>query len=226
MRISKVRMALMVIVALSAWWINPPMAAADQQVNLLFVDSYPAAGDNPNCSKGECADIIADNAGILGIDPAQIQLIGKLDGISGGSTTDTIEGGVFPFSSTPVDGTWECDGAGCTLTIDFSALALDWQIVKIIAKDGNDIAIGDFLTEGLLQGPLDDVQSAFISTAEIQAWCADNPGFPGSCTFGKFSHIYVFGVNQQRQVPEPGTLMLLGLGIAGLGAVARRRLVR
>lgn len=40
---------------------------------------------------------------------------------------------------------------------------------------------------------------------------------------GAISHVAIWGVSERNSVPEPGTLGLLGLGLAGMAAEMRRR---
>ena len=189
----------------------------------------------------ECGDIIAANELLLGLPAGSIQLIGKIGSTSDGNPvafeTDTVQS---PFNGVGVDlePSWVCVDTGgltdgCTLTLNFEDLENDWQIVKIIAKTGKigsssaDDKDGVFVrSNGLLTTGIEDLQAAFISEAERDAWFA---AIGGTGDNGKYSHLWVFGVEstpeeeQEEKVPEPGTVMLLGVGLLGLGAAIRGR---
>jgi hypothetical protein len=205
-------------------------------VSTLVFEDPPGAqfgGNGGNPTEGQLDDIIAANESALGID---IQAIGKYT-----PSTDLFEaaagtnfGGTFLSFTCNTPGT-DCN-SGFTIDFDFSGLAVDWQIVKIVVKAaGPQMPFGAFSLSGpqdLQAGPLDDLQSAFISASEYAEYVlAANALCGGGCNHGRFfnpgiSHIYIFGTPVTANVPEPATLVLLGSGLVGLAIVARTKMGR
>ena len=203
-------------------------AKADQISEMVYTQ---IVGDNLNCSQDdECASIMAANEILMGLPAGSIQVIGKFTP-STGVLTDLGA----PFVGHDLNESWVCDEVtGCMLSLDFSSFDFDWQIVKIIMKDGkvtNPLGgDGDFIRSNMpleTAGNVDDIQFAHVSIAQRDIWlneiCA--PGTPGcSLNNGRYSHFWVFGVRTEgTTVPEPATLVLLGMSVIAVGAVARKR---
>jgi hypothetical protein len=155
----------------------------------------------------DTTNIISANTTLLGV---PVQLIGGDDtGGFGALSSLTLS----DFSVAHMNGDL---GSGWYFTVDFSGLSVDWQIVKIIVKAGN-VQDGIFVTTSLFT-PTDDLQEAFISDAEFAAWqaAAGRTEPPADV-----SHFMALGT--PTEVPEPGTLALVGLSLLGLGMFARRK---
>jgi hypothetical protein len=201
-------------------------------------------GSGGQPSDAQMAALAASNAAQLGVPVDQIGKVDTGDGTawtftplspftSGMFTSFTCNGG----STTPPCNTGSGPATGFMVQFDFTALASDWQIVKIVVKpDGPQFPWGAFVINkaDLQVEPLDNIQAAFISNAEYAKFIAAGDllacATANACTDGYWnpgiSSIHLFGTPSTPGVPEPGTLLLLGLGLLGVGAAARKKIAR
>jgi hypothetical protein len=205
--------------------------------NLVFEGpAFVGAGPGGSISQAQIDAIVAANEVKLGLLPGTIDLIGQ---INLGLTATFTQAAGSNFTSSMFLGVTGCTVSDCTgafqVNFDFAGLDKDWQIVKIAELGGPaQWAKGVWVTDTLQIGPLSDLQSGSVSLQEWLDYTASaktvsgcsGPQPPGGCNHdlgNPIWHMLVFGVGTQTSVPEPGTLMLLGLGLIGAGAAARKK---
>ena len=103
-------------------------------------------------------------------------------------------------------------GGNETATVSWDGPSLfDCGICILLVKDGNNAPNQIYFNLGPTGYDWDGVESIFISNPLI---------WPNG---GSISHVSIFAVSEPtQQVPEPGSLTLLGLGLLGLARLSRR----
>jgi hypothetical protein len=149
--------------------------------------------DGPLGNTDEEAAFIED---YLGLDPGTLSFLFKAE------APDTVDGDIdVDFDDDSATISWDLTGTG---------FELNW----ILLKDGNVQPLGHLYT---LYGVTDDqvLTSNGDQTVEFIDPDTGDPIDRG------ISHISFFGT--PHEAPEPTTLLLLGTGLAGLGAFLRRK---
>ena len=121
-----------------------------------------------------------------------------------------------PFLLSPAGAGWTnvSDGAGLSFTQDGNTGT--WSFDSSMWDDNANLAIGFKFGTGNL--PDEWFVYSLQDLVSSGNWEFFNVGGVG----GGLSHLVLYA-NGERTVPEPGTLALLGLGLAGIGFARRRR---
>jgi hypothetical protein len=195
--------AAVLIIAVAAFGMAAPSAQAD----IVFVQNITSPNPIPGGIGGELTHIqtLTSNN--------DLEVFGKSDLDS--FCVESCANQASLVDVTKVSGTlYTLSWAGVT----------DWSLEFILVKDGNAGYSLFAVTDAQAH---DGGGNIWINTSEAPA-CTDGTQTPdkgkGGCK--DISHFTIFGVQDTTNVPEPATVLILGLGLSGLGLVARRKFRR
>jgi PEP-CTERM motif len=177
-------------------------ALAAMTVAFGMVASAPAGAVNILCQTAANNHMLIDDSVVSACIDAGVGNIGQ----GNQAQDDFIQAGNTGYTTIGQFDTFTQTGSTGTFTIDAS-LWDTWGELFIGFKFGT----GNTPDEWFVYELQDDVSSG--------NWTFVNMLAPGANQ--GLSHLTVYA--QDRQVPEPGSLLLLGLGLAGLGFFVRRR---
>ena len=126
-------------------------------------------------------------------------------------------GGNDVFLSSPAGAGWTniTDGAGLSFTQNNGTGT--WSFDSSLWDTNDSLAIGFKFGTG------NKANEWFVYEVQDLVSSGDWQFFNVGGTGGGLSHLVLYGSGGGGSVPEPGTLALLGLGLAGLGFAKRRR---
>ena len=137
-----------------------------------------------------------------------------LSAILGYTVTEYYKANAGGTEEKPLAGSYTTvfGGGNETATVSWDGPSLfDCGVCILLVKDGNNDPNQIYFALGPTGYDWDGMESIFISDPQI---------WPNR---GSISHVSIFAVSEPtQQVPEPGPLSLLGLGLLGLAGLSRR----
>jgi hypothetical protein len=197
------RVALYAVLALALIGMIPAAATAD----IVHVETFLLDGPISGGTSAELAFVLAETgfSGDLGV-------FGKWNAGAGNTPpADCSEDCVAEANKL------EATGGATKWTLEWDGL-INWSLEFILVKDG--------VEDGKHLYSLFMVTDAQANSGSGDIWlktesCPTGTEGGGACK--GISHFTVFGV-EGTSVPEPTTVLLLGLGLVGLGVAARKKI--
>ncbi len=147
----------------------------------------------------------------MGVDDSQVSacLLSGVGNIGQAAHND-------PFLLSPAGAGWTNVSDGADLDFDQDGSTGTWSFNSSMWDDNANLAIGFKFGTG------NKADEWFVYSLQDLVSSGNWQFFNIGGTGGGLSHLVLYA-NGERTVPEPGTLALLGLGLAGLGFAKRRR---
>jgi hypothetical protein len=172
----------------------------------LFGLSMPAAAAPVYCAA------VSATRNYMGVDDSQVASC-----LGAGVGNIGQGGGNDEFLDTAAGAGWTNVSSGAGLSFTQTGNTGTWSFNASLWDDNANLAIGFKFGTGNLPDEWFVYQlQDLVSSGN---WEFFNTGGRG----GGLSHLVLYANGERTDVPEPGTLALLGLGLAGMGFATRRR---